>query len=75
VRPHQGQIAVAERLLSLLLPSSQIFESHMYKGQVQDAYSLRCTPQVHGICHDTIEFVRRILEVSSPSVQLSLPPC
>eukprot|EP00750_Incisomonas_marina_P018079 INCI2701.2.p1 GENE.INCI2701.2~~INCI2701.2.p1 ORF type:complete len:425 (+),score=47.00 INCI2701.2:165-1439(+) len=62
-RPHAGQVAVAKRLLSLLLPPSEIFNSHRYKGQVQDAYSLRCTPQVHGVVHDTVEFVNRMIEV------------
>lgn len=63
VRPHRGQVQVANRLLSLLLPSSEIYKSHMYRHGVQDAYSLRCAPQVHGIAHDTIEFVERLLEV------------
>ena len=62
-RPHVGQVAVARRLMALLLPPSEIFESHRYTGKVQDAYSLRCTPQVHGVVHDTIDFVERLLEV------------
>ena len=36
-------------------------ESHRFCDRVQDAYTLRCCPQVHGICHDTIDFVRRII--------------
>ena len=46
VRPHTGQGQVAKRLRTLLSPSSELFKSHMYKGKVQDAYSLRCVPQV-----------------------------
>lgn len=57
VRPHAGQGQVAKRLRTLLTPSSEVFKSHMYKGKVQDAYSLRCVPQVHGVVHDTIKFV------------------
>ena len=62
-RPHGGQRDAARRLLALLLPTSDIFRSHRYEGKVQDAYSLRCAPQVHGIAHDTIAFVERLLEV------------
>jgi histidine ammonia-lyase len=62
-RPHQGQVGVAKRLLRLLLPTSEIFNSHRYEGKVQDAYSMRCAPQVHGIAHDTIAFVESLLDV------------
>lgn len=40
-----------------------ILESHKNCFKVQDAYTLRCIPQVHGIVHDTIEFARSILNV------------
>jgi len=62
-RPHSGQQLVASRIRALLQPDSpsDLFESHKYVGRVQDAYSLRCVPQVHGICNDTITFVRNIL--------------
>ncbi|KHN80154.1 putative histidine ammonia-lyase [Toxocara canis] len=66
IRPHKGQMATALRLRSLLHSEanpSQIAESHRSCGKVQDAYTLRCVPQVHGIVHDTIEFVRSILDV------------
>ncbi|KAI6206458.1 hypothetical protein M3Y94_00912900 [Aphelenchoides besseyi] len=65
VRPHKGQIAVANRLRALSHSEwnrSEIAESHRHCGKVQDAYTLRCVPQVHGIAHDTIEFTRKILE-------------
>ncbi|KAE9416327.1 hypothetical protein Angca_006477 [Angiostrongylus cantonensis] len=64
LRPHKGQDISARRLRSLLHSDanpSQIAESHRNCNKVQDAYTLRCVPQVHGIVHDTIEFVRRII--------------
>jgi len=61
VRPHRGQGAVARRLRALLSPSSELHQSHEYKGRVQDAYSLRCAPQVHGVVHDTIAFVEDVI--------------
>ena len=63
VRPHRGQGAVARRLMGLLTPASEMYQSHSYAGKVQDAYSLRCAPQVHGIAHDTIAFAESVLEV------------
>ena len=64
LRPHKGQEAVAKRLRSLLHSEtypSEIAQSHRFCNRVQDAYTLRCTPQVHGVTHDTIEFVRGII--------------
>lgn len=63
VRPHVGQQVVAHRIRTLLQPSnpSELFNSHRYIGKVQDAYSLRCAPQVHGIACDTVEFVRGLM--------------
>jgi histidine ammonia-lyase len=46
VRPHHGQQTVAARLRTLLSPTSELFKSHEHVGRVQDAYSLRCAPQV-----------------------------
>ncbi|VDK27153.1 unnamed protein product, partial [Anisakis simplex] len=66
IRPHKGQMATAQRLRSLLHSEanpSEIAESHRHCGRVQDAYTLRCVPQVHGIVHDTIEFVANIMNV------------
>lgn len=40
---------------------SRLPESHRFCKRVQDAYTLRCCPQVHGIVHDTIEFVREVI--------------
>jgi histidine ammonia-lyase len=65
-RPHSGQIASAERLRRLLgsnEPSSRssLAQSHYNVHQVQDSYTLRCMPQVHGISSDTVAFVKQIL--------------
>ncbi|CAJ0587069.1 unnamed protein product, partial [Mesorhabditis spiculigera] len=70
IRPHKGQIDVARRLRSLLHSEhnpSGIAESHRNCHRVQDAYTLRCVPQVHGVVHDTIEFVRGVLETEMNS--------
>jgi len=61
VRPHKGQINCAKNLRNLL-KDSEIMKSHKHCGKVQDAYSLRCMPQVHGAVKDTIEYCRKILE-------------
>ncbi|UCC48434.1 MAG: histidine ammonia-lyase [Gemmatimonadota bacterium] len=62
-RPHPGQITSAARLRSLLA-DSEIRESHRYGDpRIQDAYSLRCMPQVHGAARDVMGFVRRVLEI------------
>jgi len=60
-RPHPGQIAVAT-LLRALLAGSEIAESHKDCGKVQDPYSLRCMPQVHGASRDVLAFARGVLE-------------
>jgi histidine ammonia-lyase len=62
VRPHPGQMATARNLLRLL-EKSEVMASHEGCGKVQDAYSLRCAPQVHGAAKDAMAFVRRVLEV------------
>jgi histidine ammonia-lyase len=61
-RPHPGQVLVAGRLRSLLGESSAISESHRDCHRVQDAYSLRCIPQVHGVTRDALAFAGVILE-------------
>jgi len=63
VRPHQGQAVSASRLRALL-EGSQIRESHRHGDvRLQDAYSLRCMPQVHGAARDALAYARRVLEV------------
>lgn len=56
IRPHPGQIVTARRLRSLLL------RTETQGKRVQDAYSLRCIPQVHGTVRDGISWVREVLE-------------
>ncbi len=60
VRPHKGQIVTAARMLELL-ECSEIIEKP--KSYVQDPYSFRCIPQVHGTVKDTIEYVRSVVDV------------
>ena len=63
LRPHDGQLRAAA-VLRDLLDGSEIRESHRENDpRVQDAYSLRCTPQVLGAVHDAIEFAARTLDV------------
>jgi len=61
-RPHPGQLTCAANL-AILMEGSAIRESHRDCGRVQDAYSLRCSPQVHGAARDAFEHVRRVLEI------------
>ncbi len=61
-RPHPGQGVSASRLLRLLV-GSEVRESHRECGHVQDAYSLRCSPQVHGAGRDALEHAHRVLEI------------
>jgi len=61
VRAHRGQIDVARAMRSILL-DSEINRSHANCGKVQDAYSLRCVPQVLGASLDTIRYVRGVME-------------
>jgi histidine ammonia-lyase len=65
-RPHPGQIAVAAAL-RVLLAGSEIAESHKDCGKVQDPYSLRCMPQVHGASRDVLAFARTVLEREAAS--------
>ena len=59
-RPHPGQLKVAANLRALL-DDSPLKQSHAHCGKVQDPYSLRCMPQVHGATRDTLAFVREVL--------------
>jgi histidine ammonia-lyase len=65
-RPHPGQIVVGG-VLRQLLADSEIAESHKDCGKVQDPYSLRCMPQVHGASRDVIAFARSVLEREAAS--------
>jgi histidine ammonia-lyase len=66
VRPHPGQGQSAANLRRMVA-GSQIRESHRDCQRVQDAYSLRCIPQVHGAVRDTLEHCRRVLEIEMNS--------
>lgn len=65
-RPHAGQIQVAG-YLRWLIGGSEIRASHKECGRVQDAYSLRCIPQVHGAVRDTLAFCRRTFAIEMNS--------
>jgi histidine ammonia-lyase len=66
-RPHPGQIEVAKHLRELL-DESQIRASHVENDpRVQDAYSLRCMPQVHGAVRGVLQHAREIVEIESGS--------
>jgi len=68
LRPHPGQAASAGNLRRLL-SGSEITASHRESGHlVQDAYSLRCTPQVHGATRDVLSFAREVLQREVGSV-------
>ena len=66
-RPHPGQLASAHNIRSLLL-KSELLESHRQCQKVQDAYSLRCIPQVHGAARDAWAYARDILVREANSV-------
>ncbi len=67
LRPHPGQGRVAENLRALLA-GSQIMESHRECGRVQDPYSYRCIPVVHGAVRDATAHARRVIEIEAISV-------
>ena len=67
IRPHQGQQAVAGNIRKLL-EGSEILASHRDCGKVQDPYSLRCVPQVHGASRDALDFARSSIETELNSV-------
>jgi len=67
VRPHPGQATCAANLRALLA-DSEIMESHVNCGKVQDPYSLRCMPQVHGATRDAIAWASAVIEREVNSV-------
>src|ERR1700733_2051962 len=67
IRPFPGQIQSAANL-SRYLEGSEIRESHITCRRVQDAYSLRCAPQVHGAVRDALAEARRVFEIELNSV-------
>jgi histidine ammonia-lyase len=66
IRPHKGQLTTAENLLKLTEGSSLITKQGVLK--VQDAYTLRCCPQVHGASKDAVNYVKEQVEIEMNSV-------
>lgn len=66
-RPHPGEAKTARNMLKLLGPSSEISKSHENCNRVQDAYSLRCMPAVHGAAKDSLNHVIGVLETEANS--------
>jgi len=66
-RPHPGQVAVAAELRHLLRDSTLQTSHHGHAHKIQDPYSLRCVPQVHGAVRDALDYLRGVLliEVNS----------
>jgi histidine ammonia-lyase len=63
LRPHPGQLASAKNLMALL-SDSEIVDAHLDDfSQVQDAYSLRCAPQVHGAARDTFNYAAGVADI------------
>jgi histidine ammonia-lyase len=62
-RPHPGQVAVAAELRHLLRDSGLQRSHHGSTHKVQDPYSLRCVPQVHGAVRDALDQLRRVLDI------------
>ncbi len=67
LRPHPGQVEVAAFFRSMM-EGSEIRESHLECGKVQDSYSIRCMPQVHGAVIDSWDHARRVVEIEINSV-------
>lgn len=66
VRPHPGQAKAAHNMRRIT-HNSEIISSHKDCSRVQDAYTLRCSPQVHGASKDTIRYCREVIEIEMNS--------
>jgi len=67
-RPHPGEAKTARNLLKLLGEQSEIGQSHLSEDhRVQDAYSLRCMPAVHGAAKDALRYIVKVLETEANS--------
>ncbi len=62
VRPHPGQVASADNMLRLT-EDSRIILSHAGCARVQDAYTLRCSPQIHGASKDAVVHAKRVIDI------------
>src|SRR5437773_4110291 len=67
-RPHPGQQTVAANLRALMTGSSNVAAHRTNDPRVQDPYSVRCMPQVHGATRDALAYVRRVLEIEINAV-------
>ncbi len=68
LKPQPGQLDVSNNLTRLLSEESEIAKSHIDCGKVQDPYSLRCVPQVHGAIRQTLKHAEDVLNVEINSV-------
>lgn len=68
LKPHPGQLACSNNLSKLLSEESEIARSHIDCGKVQDPYSLRCVPQVHGAIRQTIAHAESVMNIELNSV-------
>ena len=66
IRPHPGQADAADNM-ERLVQNSEIITSHKDCGRVQDAYTLRCSPQVHGATKDAVNYCRKVIETEMNS--------
>jgi histidine ammonia-lyase len=68
IRPQPGQLTVASNLVELFEEPGEIMTSHENCGKVQDPYSFRCAPQVHGASRDAIAYVENVVNTELNSV-------
>ncbi|MFQ5842959.1 MAG: histidine ammonia-lyase [Thermodesulfobacteriota bacterium] len=66
VKPHPGQIGAADNMRRIS-QNSEIISSHKDCSRIQDAYTLRCSPQVHGASKDALAYARRVVETEMNS--------
>jgi histidine ammonia-lyase len=67
LKPHPGQLECVTNL-NVLLAGSEIKDSHPDCGKVQDPYSLRCVPQVHGACRQTLRHAKEVFDIELNAV-------
>ena len=66
IRPHPGQADAADNM-ERLVQNSEIITSHEDCSRIQDAYTLRCSPQVHGATKDAVSYCRKVIETEMNS--------
>ena len=66
LRPHPGQAAAADNM-ERITRNSEIISSHKDCSRVQDAYTLRCSPQVHGATKDALSYTKKVIETEMNS--------